>query len=73
MKKKIIGIGLMVAVVLIFFSNFRVSIFNYKNNLTDLKGNSYCVYEDKTGYKVLEASKHNFIIRVISWNDYRNN
>lgn len=74
MKKKIIGTVLIVAAVLIFFSNFHVGVFNYKNVLTDTKGKRYNIYEDKSGFKVLEPiqDKHNFVIKIIPINDYKN-
>ncbi len=75
MKKKIMGTVLIVAVVLIFFSNFHIGVFRYKNVLTDTNKKKYNIYEDKSGFKVLEPvqDKHSFVVRVIPINDYKNN
>jgi hypothetical protein len=75
MKKNLISACLVVAVALaLFFSDFRVGIFNYKDVLTDTRGKQYNIYEDKSGFKVLEPvqDKHNFVIRIIPNSDYLN-
>lgn len=75
MKKKMIFAGIIVGMLTIFFTQFHVGTFNYKNTLTNAKGTQYNVYEDKTGYKVLEPiqDKHKFVVKVISKYEYKNN
>jgi len=75
MKKKMIVTTIIAGMLAIFFTQFHVGIFNYKNTLTDVKGTQYNVYEDKTGYKVLEPiqDKHKFVVKAISSYEYKNN
>lgn len=75
MKKKMIFAGIIVGMLAIFFTQFHIGIFSYKNTLTDANRVQYNVYEDKTGYKILEPiqDKHKFVVKVISNYEYENN
>jgi len=72
LKNQKINLIIIIAIFVIFFTNFHIGFFTYKNTVKAMDNKQYTVYEDKSGYKVLETSKHSFIIKAVPKNVYKN-
>lgn len=73
-KKTItISILLLVLTGALFFSNFKISKYNYIGQLQDLNGQHWYTYKDKNGVNHLAETKSNFKIVIIDRESYNNN
>jgi hypothetical protein len=72
-KKTIITTISILILSLLFFSNYKISKFNYTGQLQDLNGQNWYTYKDNNGINHLDKTKSDFKIIVIDKESYYNN